>query len=212
MGPVAHSRQCDGELPALLSWRGDDGSSEIRRDLTAAERGALKTHEAALEHSLAPIGDANTAAALASIQAMFAGFRSMRQQGDDAEAVSLVTLAVLGREFPEWAIHQACERIASGRAIGQDVRFAPNDSELAAIARTIVRKSRERLDTTQRLLGATVMQPKPRPTYEELKAKCAEAGLEIGPKKPRMLATEIAKFRAENGISDADWNAIPNAK
>lgn len=83
------------------------------------------------------------------------------------------------------------------------------EAEMAPIRREEDRQERER--EYRASLPPPVDRTK-RPTYEELKAKCAEAGLVIGKPRPRILETEIAKFRADNGISAEQWDAIPNAK
>lgn len=51
-----------------------------------------------------------------------------------------------------------------------------------------------------------------RPTYEELQRRCAEAGLYIG-QGPKGLKPVTAKeISDKHGISEAQWNAIPNRK
>jgi hypothetical protein len=51
-----------------------------------------------------------------------------------------------------------------------------------------------------------------RPTYEELKARCAADGLMIGKQTSADNPVKAAAdFRAQNGISLEEWNAIPNA-
>ena len=51
-----------------------------------------------------------------------------------------------------------------------------------------------------------------RPTYEELKRRCHEVGLMIGPKGSRLPPLDPAQIQKQYGISKADWDAIPNAK
>lgn len=52
-----------------------------------------------------------------------------------------------------------------------------------------------------------------RPTYEELKARCAEAGLIIGhPSRGVNPTNAAAEFRERHGVSIDVWNAIPDAK
>ncbi len=84
----------------------------------------------------------------------------MRQQGNDACAVVDVTMAVL-REFPAWAIAQACRKIVCGET-KLDRRFAPNDTEIFDIVAGVVRPYRENLRQAKALLDAPVDEPPPR--------------------------------------------------
>lgn len=53
---------------------------------------------------------------------------------------------------------------------------------------------------------------KNRPTYAELAADCAKRGIMIGPVQHMTSAAEIKAFREQYGITDAQWNKIPNRK
>jgi hypothetical protein len=108
----------------------------------------------------------------AEIAAMFSGFRTMCQQGEDAEPLVEVTKRVL-REFPLWAIAQGCLRMAKGKA-GLDRRYAPNDTEVFPVVEEIVRPYRRRLETVKALLAAPVEDTgpeAPKPSREELERK-----------------------------------------
>ncbi len=50
-----------------------------------------------------------------------------------------------------------------------------------------------------------------RPTYEELKRRCHEVGLMIGPKGSRLPPLDVAAFRTQHGVTKEQWDAIPNA-
>jgi hypothetical protein len=52
---------------------------------------------------------------------------------------------------------------------------------------------------------------RPRPTYEELVRRCREDGLMIGGKGPAEKF-DVEAFKAQHGISDEEWAAIPNGK
>lgn len=53
---------------------------------------------------------------------------------------------------------------------------------------------------------------RPKKTYAELVADCNARGLQIGPKAAvPMKDQEITEFRDKHGISQAAWDAIPNA-
>lgn len=51
-----------------------------------------------------------------------------------------------------------------------------------------------------------------RPTYEELRARCHEVGLMIGPKGSRLPPLDPSQIQKQYGISKSDWDTIPNAK
>lgn len=52
-----------------------------------------------------------------------------------------------------------------------------------------------------------------RPTYDELKARCAAEGLIIGGRgMARVPAVDVAAFQEAHGITKEQWDAIPNAK
>lgn len=50
-----------------------------------------------------------------------------------------------------------------------------------------------------------------RPSYEELKRRCHEVGLMIGPKGSHLAPLDVAAFRTRHGITKEQWDAIPNA-
>lgn len=50
-----------------------------------------------------------------------------------------------------------------------------------------------------------------RPSYEELKRRCHEVGLMIGPKGSRLPPLDVSAFRQKHNISKEQWDAIPNA-
>jgi len=50
-----------------------------------------------------------------------------------------------------------------------------------------------------------------RPTYEALVARCAKSGLDIGPKH-RAGPLDQDAVRLKYGLSQAEWDAIPNAE
>jgi hypothetical protein len=159
------------ELAPLLSpWIPAHGDREIRRALTTDERGLVAVRSAALRAGLTGYAAAEHAAVKAQIAAMLGGFRSMRQQDDDAERLVEVTAGVL-REFPLWAITRGCLKIARNRA-GLDRRFAPNDAEIFGVVSEEVRSYRRTLVTAEALLIARVeAPPAPKLTREEIEAK-----------------------------------------
>lgn len=51
-----------------------------------------------------------------------------------------------------------------------------------------------------------------RPSYEELRRRCHDVGLMIGPKGSRLPPIDPSKIQAQYGITKEQWDAIPNAK
>lgn len=153
--PRYFDRRCDVELQRLFSaWIPDDGARAVRRALTGEERGALMARERELAGALHPYLPGERDAVEAQLAGMFTGFRSMRQQGEDAEGIVATTAAVL-QPFPVWAIAKACMKIAR-REAGLDPRFAPNDTEIFGVVDAIVKDYRKTLATVEALLIAPV--------------------------------------------------------
>jgi hypothetical protein len=128
--------------------------------------------------------------------ACFSGYRAMRQMGEAARAVVDVTLAVL-REFPAWAIAQACRKIVCGEA-KLDRRFTPNDTEIFDIVTDVVRPYRENLRQAKALLDAPVDEPPHRGTSGRL------APIRPWPEKApqRPLVEPMTKSRRETLMAD----------
>jgi hypothetical protein len=175
--PVWVDKETDIEIPRAIfeNWIPVHGPRAIVRALTPTEHAKVDSRAVALENALKPFGDEDRHAVRASINGLFSGFRSMRQQGDDARAVVDVTVAVL-REFPAWAITQACGRIVRGDT-ELDRRFAPNDTELYDVVASIVKMYRDAHKTAVALLSAPIAAPLPtptaksRPSADEIEAK-----------------------------------------
>ena len=157
--PVRLDRECDVELPRQLfaGWFPDTGPRAIVRALSAHERAKVEARATALEDALKPFTRNDEHAIRADINGLFSGYRVMRQLDEDARAVVDVTMAVL-REFPVWAIAQACRKIVCGEA-KLDRRFAPNDTEIFDIAAGVVQPYRQNLRQAKALLDAPVDEP-----------------------------------------------------
>jgi hypothetical protein len=160
--PVRLDRECDIELPRQLfaAWIPDTGPRAIVRALSADERAKIEARATALEDALKPFTRNDEHAVRADINGLFSGYRAMRQEGEDARAVVDVTMAVL-REFPAWAIAQACRKIVCGKT-KLDRRFAPNDTEIFEIIAGVVRPYHENLRQAKALLDAPIDEPPPR--------------------------------------------------
>ncbi len=146
------------------TWTPASGDRAIVRALRPDERLKLEGRAQALQVALLPFGDDEIDAVEAEIAAMFSGFRAMRQQGDDVEAIVAVTRRVV-REFPSWAIAKACLLIAQNKADVDgkklDRRFTPNDSEIYAVVEGVVKLRKDALKSATALLAAPVETPSP---------------------------------------------------
>jgi hypothetical protein len=74
------------------------------------------------------------------------------------------------------------------------------------------REARERALAEQRAAERSAALSGPRPTYEELQRRCAEAGLAIGGKRGRRVfdaEAEAERVRRQCGISKEAWDALP---
>lgn len=164
--PVGFSRELDADLPRRLysTWKPVSGDRAIIRALRADEQLKLEGRAKALEVVLLPFGDDEVDAVESEIGAMFSGFRSMRQQGDDVEAIVAVTRRVV-REFPSWAIAKACLLIAQNKAEIEgrrlDRRYAPNDDEIYLVVEGVVKLRKDALKSAKALLAAPVEMPSP---------------------------------------------------
>jgi len=166
--PVEFDRECDHEIPRRLfcSWKEEGKPREVVRALTAGERAKLDARAAALEQALRYLPDEERPIK-AELAAMFSGFRSMRQQGEDIAATVEITRGVL-RQFPLWAIAKGCMKIAQGRA-RLDRRYAPNDAEINKVIAGIVRPYCEAIDRARALLLAPVAEaPRSHQTAERV--------------------------------------------
>ena len=205
-------RLCGGWLPARVNFA-------LVRGMTISEKSMVEARAAAFELALEPHNDADRMLVEASLLAMFGGFRSFRQEGEDVSASAKVAAAVLA-PFPLWAIEKACMQIAQGHA-GLDKRWAPNDSQVVEVVEDVVKPYREALSGAKLLLAAPVRGPdakltprSERPTYDNLKARCAADGLVIGTKTstPPLPDAERDALLERYGVSREAWDAIPEAK
>lgn len=180
MRPKVLDREADIDLPRKLweNWIPANGKRAIVRAFTDAERGCVQRRHAELTHGLEPFLPQQRDRIRAPVHAMLGGFRSLRESGEDAETAVEVLLAVL-RDFPAWAIEEACIRIAR-RDIDIDPpldrRWAPSDSQIYAVVSAIVQPFRKALATAQALLDAPVaLPPAPRPSRAEIETTLGRA-------------------------------------
>lgn len=157
----------DLEIPRALwsGWIPRHGARAIVRRLTGAHVLVRRAEElrAALAPYARPADDDRVALALSD---MFGGFRSMRESGADALG-RLDSAMVLLREFPVWAIEQACHRIRlDGYAVADrdggmriERHWPPSDPEIVALVRAAVKPYRTAMANAELLLAAPVEPP-----------------------------------------------------
>lgn len=92
----------------------------------------------------------------------------------------------------------------------------PNPADVKRACETHYGPERRRIERDRQALEQLnerkmlTFEPKKK-TYSELVADCNAKGLQIGPKPAVPLkAKEIDDFKAQHGISQAAWDAIPN--
>lgn len=114
----------------------------------------MTVRAAELDCGLTPFQRHESDSVRAALHAMLGGFRSLRAKDDNAEASVEVLLCVL-RDFPAWAIDEACMKIARRQA-GLDPRWAPNDSEIHAVVSDVVSIFHRTRDRVKALLIAPI--------------------------------------------------------
>ena len=129
----------DSVIPARVwsNWIPSIGRRELKRALTADERGLLERRKADLIEGMRPYLPSSDRDEFNSILGgLLGGYRSMRHEGEDVEAVLAVLQHVL-RDFPLWAISEGCRRIVMNEA-GLDPRWPPNDAQIHAVVKAVV--------------------------------------------------------------------------
>jgi hypothetical protein len=196
--PVRLDQECDIALPRQLFAASipDIGPRAIVRALSTDEHAKIEARVTALEDALKPFTSNDEHAVRASINGLFSCYRATRYLGDDARAVVDVTMAVL-REFPAWAITQACRKIVCGET-KLDRRFVLNDTEIFDVVADVVRPYRENLGQAKALLDAPVDEPPPRRLSGRLAPVRSKP--EKAPQRPQL--EPMTKWRREALMAD----------
>lgn len=105
--------------------------------------------------------------------------------------------------------------------IASKIKYVPNIAEIKEflddVVESINASSKRDRDLRQQFVDREEFEEiernrKNRPTYEEIAADCARSGIMIGPVQHMTSAAEIKDFRKRHGITDAQWNKIPDRK
>lgn len=160
--PSLVNRFVDYDLPKMLwsTWRPSYGKREIRRALLDHEHQAVALRVAELEIPTGPYSPREEDAVADAIMAMFQSFRSMKQGAEEAWMLTKGLLVVLA-PYPRWAIEQGCYKIRSGEAYDSEGRrlkreFPPNDAEIVAVVKGILKPYYDALDSARALLAAPI--------------------------------------------------------
>lgn len=185
---------CDVDLPKLLTgYRPDSGPWEAARALTPAERNALTDRAGELQDCLAGYRPEEREEVEGEILAMLGGFRSVRERGENVEAMAMVAASVL-RGLPLWAIKRGCMLIARREVVTDPPlhpSFAPSDGQICDVVKGVVAYHRKRLEMAERVLTARPRPPQaPQMSREEMEAKL---GRPIGAREERIPADPPAR-------------------
>jgi hypothetical protein len=111
---------------------------------------------------------------------------------------------------------EICQKVCDpARGLPSTNKFAPNLAELRTALEAEAgpwRRQMERERLARKSLDALpppVEDRSKRKTYAELQADCAKAGIFIGG-KPAPIQ-DVTAFRESHGLSQEQWDAIPNA-
>jgi hypothetical protein len=134
-----------------------------------------------------------------------------RGEANDPDTYVAAIAAVLAT-YPDETICYVTHPITG---IPSKVGFLPTVKEIrdacedhyGPTRRAIEREAQTRRQLEERARALPDMRP--RPTYEELVRRCREDGLMIGGKGPAEKF-DVEAFKAQHGISDEEWAAIPN--
>ena len=197
--PVAFDRGLDLLKRKLIVWSPSDGSTaELCRALTPDERSNLQARADALEGALAPHSEDDRERINSALTAMFAGFRQMRQSGDDMEATITITRAVL-RDFPPWAIEQACLKIARHEIAGLDPCWPPSDAQIVEAVKATVKLRKQALDDARLVLSAIERQER---VPRSGSAPRAQLPPEISPERLRAVLADCEARRLRKEQAD----------
>lgn len=200
----------DEKIPRLVwsAWIPDVGERQIARPLRDDERTILIQRRNALELAMAPyVRPEQNDEVAAVISDMFSGYSSMRHSGEDAVGRVMCVMDLL-REFPAWAIKQACASIHRNgfervQWIDRDKTtriekiWPPTDAEIVECVERTVRLRRQALKSACALLEAQVELPAPpieRPSKAEIEVSL---GRSIDPPS-KIPDTDYAKRVAED--------------
>ena len=203
--PIEADAETARLVDALIGFKNSDGTYELTRSLTPAERRQIETRRNSLVDNLAGCRLDDVVDAIIEL---LMGFESANFQSEEsAHSIASQYASVLS-SFPAWAVKRACGRWARGDVSPAEVgektlsrRSAPSTAQLSITVENIVRHSRQELARLNGTLKAAAL-PKP-PTEAERQAVLP---------KIRSMLEDVEKRQAESDLADAARRAAADAE
>lgn len=203
--PIEPNPETAALVDALVGFKNSDGTYELRRPITQAERRKLEARRNALVDNL---GGCRHDDVIDDVIEMLMGFDGANFQSEEsAHAIASQYSAVLS-SFPAWAVKRACGRWARGEVAPAEVgektlsrRAGPSTAQLSITVENIVRASRQELARLNQTLKAAAL---PKPATDAERAAAAP--------KIRSMVDEVRARQAESDLEDAARRAAADAE
>lgn len=192
-------------VDALVAFKNSDGSYDLRRNMTPAERRQLEARRNALVDNL---GGCAAGAVIGDILEMLMGFGSGDFQTEEtASAVAAQYAAVLASN-PAWAVKRACGRWARGEVSAAEIgersitrSRPPSAAQVKIVAEEIARVPRQELVRLNQTLKAGA---RPKPATDEERAAAMP--------RIRSMLDDVQKRHAEQALEETAARAKENAE
>ena len=131
---------------------------------------------------------------------------------NDPEAYITAVVSVLVR-YPANIIREVTEP-ATG--LPSRLKWLPTIAEIREECEILANRERRRVERDRQIREQIeardrlqITDNRPKKTYQQLVAECRALGIMIGPDGPRQ-AVDVGEIRSKYGISQDQWDAIPN--
>ena len=132
---------------------------------------------------------------------------------NDPEAYISAVVSVLAR-YPVQIIREVTEP-ATG--LPARLKWLPAIAEIREECEILAQRDRRRIERDRQIREQIearetlkIADMRPKKSYEQLVSECREVGIMIGPKGCNPI--DLGAFRQKFGITEDQWNAIPDAK
>lgn len=129
------------------------------------------------------------------------------QEAGNPEVV-LAGCVELFEQYPEDIVLKA---VSVTHGIPRKFKFMPRLAEIADFLEELMAPIYRQAARPSPALPEPPIDRTKRKTYAELVELCAKDGLLIGPKSKKFTGEQVTEFRKKFGISDEQWNTIPDA-
>jgi hypothetical protein len=133
---------------------------------------------------------------------------------NDPETYISAVVSVLSR----YAVHIIRDVTEPATGLPGRLKWLPTVAEIREECEILAQRDQRKFERERQIMAQLearealqITDGRPKKTYEQLVAECRAVGIMIGPKGPAQ-AVDVAAVRQKYGISQADWDAIPNAK